>query len=327
MMIAVIFHILLALLACAVVQSSENGTVLHSKRKHHKPDLELIKIQPPHFPMNDFVLGKSKYLDYNGNHYYYFVFNTNQDKYISTTMQRNGGVWEEFLDWLLKYLVDEEIAKTGKKLHDLVVIDAGANIGAFTLYAGSLGVKVWSFEMQQLVYTLLEMSIRISGYRDRVRIFNVPLWNTTKEITYTTMKGNYGGAYVRRDAAEGEVKATTRRLDSIVTDEHIFFMKIDTENVEEYVLSGFNSVVNAKRVKHIAIGDSGIFHMPIYTWLYSLGYSCRNYGPYDTSNLMIDCDQPSKVAEACYYKDITALEASMKAITRGHLNLVCSLPE
>jgi FkbM family methyltransferase len=300
----------------------------HGKKARHWPDLKLIQMDPPHFPMNDLILGKSKTLDYLGNHYYYFVFNKRSDLYVSDAMQRNGGVWEGFLNDLLKHLVDTEIAKNpNRHLKDLVVVDAGANLGSFTLFAASLGVKVWAFEMQLEVYTVLEMSLRMSGYRDHARVYNIPLWNSTREMYYTTMRQNFGGAYLRRDPAPGEVKVNTSRLDTVVTDPRIFFIKLDTEGVEEYVLNGFDSKVNQKLVKHIAIGDSGQPHFAIYEWLYRVGYVCRNFGP-DTNNLRIQgCDNHANYDKnTCEWPTFNDLVNVVGKLNRGHFNIVCSLP-
>ena len=143
--------------------------------------------------MNDIVLVQSKNLDIFGKYYYFLVFNNRHiDKYVSPVMIKTGGAWELFLNSLLRFLVNEQV-QIGEDPKALSVIDAGANVGAFSLYAGSLGCRVFAFEMQPLVHLLLELSVRISGYRDRVQVFNVPLWNYTREVYFTPVQGNLGG--------------------------------------------------------------------------------------------------------------------------------------
>ena len=59
----------------------------------------------------------------------------------------------------------------------LKVFDVGMNFGAFTLFASSLKCEVWGFEMQPHIFTLVDMSLRISGYRyeDTVDAFTFSL--------------------------------------------------------------------------------------------------------------------------------------------------------
>lgn len=61
----------------------------------------------------------------------------------------------------------------------LKVFDVGMNFGAFTLFASSLKCEVWGFEMQPHIFTLVDMSLRISGYRyeDAVHAFTYSLPN------------------------------------------------------------------------------------------------------------------------------------------------------
>lgn len=292
-----------------------------------KAELDLIKDSQPHFSLDSLVLGKSKRRDFLGNHYYYFVFQKWADQYVSDAMQRNGGEWEGFLNRLLEYQVTQETT-SGKSPRTLVVVDVGANLGSFTLFAASLGCNVRAFEMQPLVYTVLEMGIRLSGYQKHCHLFNEAIWNSTREVTFTPTKKNFGNTWIdsRTEKGGGEVKMTSKRLDEVISDANIFFLKLDVEGVEEWALRGFDSYINAKRVKHIAIGDSGLFHAALYKWLYAVGYSCRNYGPVSSSNLPLqDCEKHDAFPASCIWKTFHDLETALARITNGHLNVFCTL--
>lgn len=297
---------------------------MHQTRK----DLELIKVNPPHFSLDGLILGKSRRKDFAGNNYYYFVFQKSHDRYVSDSMQNNGGEWEGFLNSLLEDLFKKETKKNATSPHSLVVMDVGANLGSFTLFAASLGCEVRAFEMQPLVYTVLEMSIRLSGYQKHAILYNEAIWNFSRPVTFTPRKNNFGNTWIdsRLDEGKGEIKMVAKRLDSVILNENIFFIKLDVEGVEEWALRGFDSHINTKKVKHVAIGDSGIAHAAIYNWLYNVGYSCRNFGPRSSSNLALDgCENHAAVPSQCYWNSSLELEAVLAKITNGHLNILCSL--
>ena len=47
----------------------------------------------------------------------------------------------------------------------LKVLDVGLNFGAFALFTASLKCEVWAFEMQPNIFTLVDIAMRLSGYR------------------------------------------------------------------------------------------------------------------------------------------------------------------
>lgn len=298
------------------------------------PELSLIGYNTrSSLDLSNVVGGKSTTLDYRGNPYYFFVFNPDHDIYVSRSMLQHGGVWESFLNDLLLHLVEREKNETQlvdtEQLH---VIDCGANLGSFTLYAASLHLSVLAFEMQQLVYTLLQMSVRISGYADHVQIYNTALWNESRTVSFNVMRRNYGGTWMREDSKGKNGTLQSIRLDSLPVFQqpavlhNIFFMKLDIEGAEERALRGFDSVINARRVKYIAIGDSASNHLNVYKWLYEIGYTCRNFGPAFSSSLNAECrNLYDNSSPRCNWETWDQLRKSFRAIKFGNLNVVCRL--
>ena len=282
------------------------------------------------FPLSSIVLVPSKNVDYRGSHYYFFVYNDKRiDKYVSAEMIKTRGAWEYFLNDLIANLVQEQI-QIGRDPKTLTIVDAGANLGAFTLFAASLGCRVWAFEMQPAVYTLLELSIRVSGYHDRVRAFNLPLWNFTRSVQFSPVLGNLAGTGIAKDTQSqkvGQFSSVAVRLDSIVPEsEPIFLLKLDVESFEEYVIGGIDRHIGRKMVKYITVGDSGVFHMPIYRGLYGLGYTCRNYGPAHSTNVIKgeNCEIYA-LQKNCTWNTLQSLTEDFLKISRGHFNVLCFL--
>jgi len=220
------------------------------------------------FALNDVVFGKSDTVGVNGEPYYFFAFNPDKDIFVSKSMLVDKGGWEPQLNELLVRLLRREPDARSK-----TVLDVGANIGAFSLFAAAQGVRVWSFEMQPRLCTLLELSRKVNGFY-RMKVFNAALWNETgKEVTFTPVEGNFGGTSLVSGAAGGTHKMLTRRLDEIFRGYDVFFMKIDVENAEEYVLKGMHRLLERRRVKHFLME-----HRPnqvhLVDWFYDMGYRC-----------------------------------------------------
>ena len=302
------------------------ATKQNKQRMKHTPWTNLTLVDTP-YSLGGVVIARSKSIDYMGKYYYFFVYNDKKiDKFVSAEMLKTGGAWEYFLNDLIANLVQEEIQK-GRDPKTLTIVDAGANLGAFTLFAASLGCRVWAFEMQPAVYTLLELSIRVSGYHDRVRAFNLPLWNFTRSVQFSPVLGNLAGTGIAKDTQVGRLTSIAVRIDAIVPEtEPIFLLKLDVESYEEYVIGGIDRHIGKQMVKYITVGDSGVFHMPIYRGLYGLGYTCRNYGPSHSTNVIkgVNCELYA-VQTNCTWNTLDALSEDFHRITRGHFNVLCSL--
>ena len=61
-------------------------------------------------------------------------------------------------------------------------VDCGGNVGHFTMFAAARHLRVFTFEMQPNLFTLIDLSVRASGYSSHVKIHNAPLWETDGEV-------------------------------------------------------------------------------------------------------------------------------------------------
>ena len=270
--------------------------------------------------LSHITIGKSITKDYNGNYYYFFVNSPQTDAYVSKAML-SSEMWEPCLNQLFRYLwISEGV------LLNLPVIDVGVNFGSFLLYAASLGCRLYGFEMQPYLHTLVDMSLRINGYRGHVSLFNTAVWDENDiELSYTPYPTNYGATVARQDSS-GQFKIMSKRIDELFTEEKIFFMKIDIEGMETHALEGMDKYISNRKVKHIAIE---IIH-PNYSNnsklildnLYNIGYICRIY---DEPN---DCIWPNlnTICTMNNYNDVVQLFANRFA-DKGYFNFHCYLPD
>ena len=234
-------------------------------------------------PLKDVLLGRSERRDYKGSFRFFFALNPAIDQYVSKSMLGNGGVWESGLNDLFEALVAEARLqprghgqpKTTAVASTPLVLDVGTNIGAFGLFVASLGYHLYGFEMQERMFTLVELSRRVNGYH-RMTLFHTALWNETgHEVKFTPAVGNFGGTTLMNNA--GEVSMRTSRLDEFVPQSaEVFFMKVDVENAEEYVLSGFADTLASGRVKHVVM-ETRSNQAALVGWFYDIGFSCGLY--------------------------------------------------
>lgn len=173
------------------------------------------------WPMKDVRAGRNDVRDYKGDYTYFFAMDPGLDHYVSGAMLGSKGGWEPELTRLF----DELVAQNSDAL-DMPILDFGANFGAFSLHAASKGFQVWAFEMQPVVFTILELSRRVNSYH-RMHLFHAALWNESGVgVTFTPELGNFGGTSLIHQG-QGQITMTTERADKYFTHTGpVFFMKI-----------------------------------------------------------------------------------------------------
>ncbi|MCO6185676.1 FkbM family methyltransferase [Rhizobium sp. L1K21] len=180
----------------------------------------------------------------------------NSPDFISASIRKDGS-WGALEGLLGKAFVN------GRK--NCVVIDAGANIGGFTLPVAkalsAAGGKIFSFEPQRIAFQQLCANAFLNRL-DNVYSYNFALGNACKTISIPELdfsrSQNIGGFSIdetirknmREEAERGRnffnyeteaqalIEVEQRTLDSFKIGENIAFMKIDVEGNELEVFQG-----------------------------------------------------------------------------------------
>jgi FkbM family methyltransferase len=180
------------------------------------------------------------------------------------------------------------------------MVDIGANIGMYTIYAAALrGCRVFAFEPESLNYAELNKNIFANGLHERVSAFCMALTNEVKidflnlgafgvsyshhDFSENTWAGdmNWGGEkFTRKDARlrQGCVSSTLDTLvDSgvIPVPDHI---KIDVDGLEHQVIAGCRKTLENPKLKSVLVeidfrsphADSTIDLMTAMGWKYSM---------------------------------------------------------
>lgn len=125
------------------------------------------------------------------------------------------------------------VTSTGRAL----VLDAGANLGFFTLLAASHGCRVISFEPSPRLCAIIAASAALNGLSDRIRIVNAGVGSVPGTLTYIFDPANPSlsritGESLDRLPANGNLEYTAVPIVTLESErppESVLLLKIDTE--------------------------------------------------------------------------------------------------
>jgi len=134
----------------------------------------------------------------------------------------------------------------------MVVVDVGANIGMYTLYAarqtGSTG-KVISFEPGPRPFKILKDNIQVNGFLETgiIDFRQVAVSDRAGTATLTVYPDNSGHSTLFDESASGQkIEVVTQRLDDALADQaRVDVIKVDAEGAEPFVLRGMQNVLRS----------------------------------------------------------------------------------
>ncbi len=165
-----------------------------------------------------------------------------------------------------------------------IVLDVGANIGVFSLYAASRGAKVFSFEPNPEVFAVLQENIRINNLENRVTPLNMALGDHKGKATLFMALSEKiyapGSASIMRDFIDDLDKrygkndytaftVSCLRLDQaldLLRLKMVDFMKVDCEGAEYDIMQS---------VPQHRLGEIRRIAMEIHIACYSQKELCR----------------------------------------------------
>ncbi len=166
---------------------------------------------------------------------------------------------------------------------DDLFMDAGANVGAFTLLAsGEVGAHTISVEPVSRTFGYLADNIHFNRLNDRVTLLNAGLGSDTGILKFTSSLDtiNHVATGDEPDAIEVQVR-TMDELANVVP----ALIKIDVEGFETEVLRGAGRILSDLTLKAIIIelngsgARYGFDEQAIHNNLLQLGFSAYGYNP------------------------------------------------
>ncbi|WP_078119415.1 FkbM family methyltransferase [Thiosocius teredinicola] len=149
------------------------------------------------------------------------------------------GIWEDWVTTAIQRLV-----RPGDR-----AVDVGANVGYFSLLlAGLVGKQgyVWSVEANAEIYELAYRNLEVNGFRDRSSVSMCAAYKEQTTLEFKVYEKHKGSSSIHVPDGDPEkyndsvttVNVEARKLDDIVGEGTVNFMKIDAEGSEPEVLLG-----------------------------------------------------------------------------------------
>jgi FkbM family methyltransferase len=157
------------------------------------------------------------------------------------------GYWEKWITIFFKEVIRE----------GMTVVEVGANIGYYTLLAASqIGTKgkLFAFEANPEVFSILFKSIIVNGFLDRTTLINKAVTDKSQKLQFYRLKCHHGSSSIAEFKEEFlktyHDDVETIEVDAVSLDEYfadmdikIDFMKIDCEGAEGLVFKGMNKLL------------------------------------------------------------------------------------
>jgi len=157
--------------------------------------------------------------------------------------------------WRVKTLLTKEedtINWLNKMPTNATLIDVGANIGQYSLYAARRGIQVYAIEPESQNFALLCRNIILNDAQDRVHAWPICISNKL-ELSTLYLSGmiaggschafdqplNYNGEEKEWPAKQGSISVTLDQfIGQFLNDAHSIYLKIDVDGFEHNVIYG-----------------------------------------------------------------------------------------
>ncbi len=135
-----------------------------------------------------------------------------------------------------------------------VVVDLGANIGAFTVWAA----EVWkpktivAVEMEADNFSVLQENVRLNSLHAKVKILEAAVWDEDRQVGIKRNSVNAGMHEASSSLEGGNVRAVTlEKLMSSHDLKKVDILKMDVEGAEDRIFNETNEEILSRSVGYI----------------------------------------------------------------------------
>eukprot|EP00298_Acanthocystis_sp_HF-20_P015463 c21150_g1_i3.p1 GENE.c21150_g1_i3~~c21150_g1_i3.p1 ORF type:complete len:752 (+),score=305.72 c21150_g1_i3:10-2265(+) len=219
-----------------------------------KIDLSLL-----HKAFTSIAWGESLYVMKSGTNPSFFISlqNPSKDTIISARIAFDG-FWDPSIALLFQHLL-YDVCETENPMNIKslpLVVDAGANIGFFGLYAAALGCRVIAIEPQERLGHNINLSKALNLYGERYTLVQTLISDHQGAVNFTVKEDNWGGSCINKgeeineNMGERIERKRTTTIDSLIS-EKVKLMKIDVEGFEFELVKGGENLFEKHGVENI----------------------------------------------------------------------------
>ena len=204
-----------------------------------------------------------------------------------------------------------DLIKPYLNLNPKILIDVGVNRGNYSdaIINSFPNSTVYLFEPQKHLYDLL---VKKYSIYNKVKLFNLALDSNEGQVTL--IKGFEGDGeasiYNRKylkNKKNLEEKVKCNRLDNIIRNQKIDFIKIDVEGNEMRVLNGMKKIIHDVKVIQIEFGgtwvDSRFFYRDLFDYFKEYNFNLYRIAP----NKLIKVNKYEEIDEYFTFTNFVAI--------------------
>lgn len=126
-----------------------------------------------------------------------------------------------------------------------ICIDVGGHIGTTSFPYSRLFKEVIAFEPNPVSYGLFTKNIQLNNITN-ITVYNKGVYNKTTDCV-VNKHGPNSGCYYIKECEKSEETTPVVKLDDVIYDKHVDFIKIDTEGSELFVLEGGYDLISRNK--------------------------------------------------------------------------------
>jgi FkbM family methyltransferase len=134
-------------------------------------------------------------------------------------------------------------------------VDVGANIGAYTILAGSVGARCLSIEAIPTTFAHLQRNVNLNGLQHLVSLQNVAAGASEGVLRF--LRDFDSTNRVATPDEPDAIEITVRTLDQLLGQDRPVALKIDVEGFETAVIEGARAALTARSLQVLLVERNG----------------------------------------------------------------------
>ncbi|KKI50389.1 FkbM family methyltransferase [Christensenella hongkongensis] len=132
------------------------------------------------------------------------------------------------------------------------VLDIGANLGIYSLYAARKQCEVYAFEPTPNIFNLLNENFKMNGFENykKIHTYNLAVAEKEKIVAFGVNETMNGHNSMFPEGGSKEITVNAVAIDEFLPDLKVDMVKIDVEGAEPFVLEGMiKTIKNNPNIK------------------------------------------------------------------------------